>query len=156
MSEAAAVRIDAIDELRNHVGANVAVSDWMAVTQAMIDSFADVTKDRQWIHVDTARAREQMPHGRTIAHGFLVVSLLATLFEETIEVGGTSSAINYGFNRLRFTAPVMSESRIRGRFDLKAYDDVPGGAQLTWEATIEIEGEEKPAIVAEWLMRRYR
>jgi len=150
------VRIEAIDQLRAHVGANVAVSDWMPLTQAMINSFADVTKDRQWIHVDTARARDQMPHGRTIAHGFLVVSLLAPLFEETIEVGGTSSAINYGFNRLRFTAPVMSESRIRGRFDLKAYDDIPGGAQLTWAATIEIEGEEKPAIVAEWLMRRYR
>ena len=150
------MRIDLIDQLRAHVGANVAVSDWMPVTQAMIDSFADVTKDRQWIHVDTARARAQMPQGRTIAHGFLVVSLLAPLFEETIEIGGTSSAINYGFNRLRFTAPVMSESRVRGRFDLKAYDDVPGGAQLTWAVAVEIEGEEKPAVVAEWLMRRYR
>ncbi len=156
MSGSAAVRLDTIEELRNHVGANVAVSDWMAVTQAMIDTFADVTKDRQWIHVDTARARQQMPHGRTIAHGFLVVSLLAPLFEETIEVGGTSSAINYGFNRLRFTAPVVSESRIRGCLDVKAYDDVPGGAKLTWAATIEIDGEQKPAIVAEWVMRRYR
>lgn len=106
--------------------------------------------------MSTRRARAQMPQGRTIAHGFLIVSLLAPLFEETIEIGGTSSAINYGFNRLRFTAPVMSESRIRGRFDLKAYDDVPAGAQLTWAATIDIEGEEKPAVVAEWLMRRYR
>jgi acyl dehydratase len=150
------VKIDQIDELRTRVGANVATSDWMPVTQSIIDCFADVTKDRQWIHVDTARARDQMPQGRTIAHGFLVVSLLAPLFEETIEVGGTSSAINYGFNRLRFTAPVMSESRIRGRFDLKAYDDVPGGAQLTWAVTIEIEGENKPALVAEWVMRRYQ
>ena len=98
-----------------------------------------------------------MPHGRTIAHGFLIVSLLAPFVRGNDPgLGGTSSAINYGFNRLRFTAPVMSESRIRGRFDLKAYDDVPGGAQLTWTATIEIEGEEKPAVVAEWLMRRYR
>jgi acyl dehydratase len=150
------MRIDEIEHLRSHVGVNVAVSDWMLLTQVMIDSFAEVTKDRQWIHVDTERAREQMPHGRTIAHGFLVVSLLAPLFEETIKVGGTSSAVNYGFNRLRFAAPVMSESRIRGHFDLKAYDDVPGGAQLTWAVTIEIEGEEKPAIVAEWVMRRYR
>jgi acyl dehydratase len=101
------------------------------------------------------RAKREAPSGRTIAHGFLIVSLLAPLFENTIMVGGTSSSINYGFNKLRFTGPVMSETRIRARFTLAGYDAVQGGAQLTWAVTIEREGEEKPALVAEWLMRRY-
>jgi acyl dehydratase len=156
ITERSAMHFEAIGELQPFVGRNVATSGWLRVTQAMIDGFAETTNDRQWIHVDVARARVSMPEGRTIAHGFLIVSLLAPLFEETIRIGDTSSAINYGFNRLRFTAPVMSDSRIRGRFDLKAYEDVAGGAQLTWSVTVEIDGGSKPAMVAEWLMRRYR
>jgi acyl dehydratase len=142
-------------DLAPMAGREIATSDWLAVTQAKIDEFAAATNDRQWIHVDAERAKREAPSGRTIAHGFLVVSLLAPLFENTIMVGGTSSSINYGFNKLRFTGPVMSETRIRARFTLAGYDAVQGGAQLTWSVTIEREGEEKPALVAEWLMRRY-
>jgi len=149
------VRIAEIAGLAPLAGREIAVSDWLMVSQAMIDEFAAATDDRQWIHVDVARAKREAPSGRTIAHGFLVVSLFAPLFENTIQVGGTSASINYGFNKLRFTGPVMSDTRIRARFTLAAYDEVKGGAQLTWAVTIEREGEEKPAVVAEWLMRRY-
>jgi acyl dehydratase len=149
------VRFAAIADLATMAGHDIAASNWLSVTQAMIDEFAAATDDRQWIHVDVERARREAPSGRTIAHGFLIVSLLAPLFENTIMVGGTSSSINYGFNKLRFTGPVLSETRIRARFKLAGYDAVPGGAQLTWAVTIDREGEEKPALVAEWLMRRY-
>lgn len=147
------ITIAALQPLAGH---KVATSDWVRVTQPMIDRFAEATNDKQWIHVDVDRARDAFEHGKTIAHGFLIVSLLAPMFENTIQVGGTSASINYGFNRLRFTAPVRRDSAIRAHFVLKAYDEVEGGAQLTWSVTIEIEGEEKPAMVAEWLMRRYR
>ncbi len=152
---AASIRIDAIDALSAHAGKELAVSDWLLIDQGMIDRFAKATDDRQWIHVDVERARAEMPNGHTIAHGFLLVSLLAPLFENTIFIGGTTSSINYGFNRLRFTAPVMSGSSIRARFTLGAYEAVAGGAQLTWSVTIERQAEERPALVAEWLMRRY-
>jgi acyl dehydratase len=148
-------RFETIADLALMAGREIAASDWLAVTQAKIDEFAAATDDRQWIHVDVERAKREAPSGRTIAHGFLIVSLLAPLFENTIMVGGTSSSINYGFNKLRFTGPVLSETRIRARFTLAGYDAVQGGAQLTWAVTIEREGEEKPALVAEWLMRRY-
>ncbi len=149
------VRFAAIAELAPLVCKTVATSDWLRITQPMIDAFAEATDDRQWIHVDVARV-EASGRGKTIAHGFLIVSLLAPLFEASIEVDGTSASINYGFNRLRFTAPVPSDSAIRAHFVLGAYDEVEGGAQLTWAVTVEIDGQAKPAMVAEWLMRRYR
>ncbi|HVX29557.1 MAG TPA: MaoC family dehydratase [Nitrolancea sp.] len=149
-------RFATIAQLEPLAGHAVATSDWMRVTQEMIDRFAEATNDRQWIHVDVARARDAFEHGKTIAHGFLIVSLLAPLFENTVQVGGTASSINYGFNRLRFTAPVICDSAIRAHFILKAYDKIEGGAQLTWSVTIEIAGLDKPAMVAEWLMRRYQ
>lgn len=149
------VRFATIAELAPMAGREIAVSDWVDVTQAVIDEFAHATNDHQWIHVDVERAKKEAPSGRTIAHGFLIVSLLAPMFENTIVVGGTSASINYGFNKLRFTAPVMSGTRVRTRFTLSAYEEVKGGAQLTWGVTVEREGEEKPAVVAEWLMRRY-
>lgn len=149
------VRFAAIADLAPMAGRDIATSEWLAVTQTMIDEFAAATDDRQWIHVDVERAKREAPSGRTIAHGFLIVSLFAPLFENTIMIGGTSASINYGFNKLRFTGPVLSDTRIRARFTLANYDAVQGGAQLTWSVTIEREGEEKPALVAEWLMRRY-
>lgn len=148
-------RFDTIDALAPYVGREVAVSDWLDVTQRMIDEFAAATDDRQWIHVDVERARAETPYGSTIAHGFLMVSLLAPLFERTISIGGAAIGLNYGFNRLRFTAPVASGSSVRARFVLAAFDAIPGGAQLTWSVTMERRSEERPALVAEWLMRRY-
>jgi acyl dehydratase len=144
-----------IADLRPLVGSEIAVSDWIAVTQSRIDAFADVTDDRQWIHVDAKRAARELPEGRTIAHGFLIVSLFAPFFDRTVTVEERTSAINYGFNRLRFTDAVPCGSRLRARLMLQQYDDLTAGAQLTWAVTVEREGAEKPACVAEWITRIY-
>jgi acyl dehydratase len=145
-----------LDELRGMIGREVGYSDWLPVTQPRIEAFAAVTEDRQWIHLDTARAQIESPYGTTIAHGFLTLSLLSQLFAQAVQLQGDfKMRINYGLNRVRFPAPVPAGSRIRGRFTLQALDDVPGGVQLTWLAQVEIEGGSKPALVAEWLGRLY-
>lgn len=147
--------------LQTLVGEEVACSDWLPVTQAMIDAFASVTGDHQWIHVDVERARRESGFGETIAHGFLTMSLLTRLFESTVIVDGFRSGLNYGFNRLRFTGPVRAGSRIRGRFTLAALEVLgpeggrTAGVQLTWRAVIEVEGDSRPALVADWITRRY-
>ena len=141
--------------LGNRVGQEIAVSDWFEVTQARINQFADATGDHQWIHVDPARAAAELPSKTTIAHGFLTLSLLSTLIRESITFTGLRMAINYGLNRVRFVSPVPSGSRIRALITLQSVDAVSGGVQVTWLATIEREGGEKPAAVAEWLVRYY-
>ena len=129
------------------------VSEWREIDQARVDRFANATDDAQWIHVDPERAA-QGPFGSTIAHGFLTLSLVVPLFEEALpRLEGYALTVNYGLNRVRFTAPVPVGSRIRGRFRLAAVDEVVGGEQLTVAATIELEGSEKPACVAEALFR---
>ncbi|MFN3565670.1 MAG: MaoC family dehydratase [Burkholderiaceae bacterium] len=145
-----------LSRLREHVGRELVVSDWLEVTQAHIDEFADATGDRQWIHVDPERAARESPYGGTIAHGFMTLSLLTRLLESALVVVGARAGINVGFNRVRFTAPVRVASRIRGRFVLAALDEVDGGVQLTWNVTVEREGETKPALVAEWIGRLLR
>ena len=132
------------------------VSDWLALTQARIDEFARATDDPQWIHTDPVRAAEG-PFGTTIAHGFLTLSLVVPFFAQALPpVDGYRLTLNYGLNRVRFTAPVASGTRIRGRFVVQAVDEVAGGEQLTVAVTIEREGEEKPACVAEALFRFLR
>jgi acyl dehydratase len=132
------------------------VSDWLEITQARIDEFARATDDPQWIHTDPARAAEG-PFGTTIAHGFLTLSLVVPFFEQAMPaVEGYRLTLNYGLNRVRFTAPVPSGSRIRGRFRIEGVEEVSGGEQLTVAVTIEREGEEKPACVAEALFRFLR
>ena len=145
-----------LDELRAQVGKEIGISGWRAITQEQIDQFADATGDHQWIHVDQERARRESPYGSTIAHGFLTVSLLSQLINEAVEIDGDFKLrVNYGFNRLRFTGAVPSGSRIRGRFTLQSVKDVEGGVELTWLSTVEVEGRDKPALVAEWLGRTY-
>ncbi len=145
-----------LDELRTHVGKEVGISAWREVTQSQIDQFAEITGDDQWIHVDPERAKRESPYGTTIAHGFLTVALLSQLINEAIEIEGDFKLrVNYGFNRLRFTGAVPSGSRIRGRFTLQSIKDVDGGVELTWLSTVEVEGRDKPALVAEWLGRTY-
>ena len=139
----------------NRVGEEIAVSGWLEVTQGRIDQFAEATGDHQWIHVDPVRAAVELPSKSTIAHGFLTLSLLSTLIRESIHVTGLRMAINYGLNRVRFVSPVPSGSRIRARITLQAIEAVSGGFQVTWVATIEREGGEKPAAVAEWVVRYY-
>ncbi len=131
------------------------VSDWLEVTQARIDIFAGATDDPQWIHIDPQRA-ESGPFGGTIAHGFLSLSLLVPLFTQARpELDAVGMGVNYGLNRVRFTAPVRSGTRVRGRFTIESVEDVAGGSQATVGVVVEREGEEKPALVAEWLMRYY-
>ncbi len=145
-----------LDELRSNVGKELGVSSWHEVTQQQIDRFAEITGDNQWIHIDPERARRESPYGTTIAHGFLTVSLLSSLINEAVEVTGDfKMRVNYGFNRLRFTGAVPAGARIRGRFTLQSIKDVEGGVELTWLSTVEVEGREKPALVAEWLGRTY-
>ena len=143
-----------LQELESKVGQEVVVSDWMEVGQERIDRFAEATGDHQWIHVDPERARES-PFGGTIAHGFLTLSLLSKFLNESLDFGGTRMGVNYGCNRLRFTAPVKSGSRLRARFRLKQFERIEGGAQLTWDIAMECEGQAKPVLVAEWIGRRY-
>ncbi len=137
------------------IGEEIAVSDWLEVTQARIDQFADATGDHQWIHVDPVRAAAELPSKTTIAHGFLTLSLLSTLIRESIRFTGLRMAINYGLNRVRFVSPVPSGSRIRALIILQAVAAVSGGFQVTWQVTIEREGGDKPAAVADWLVRYY-
>jgi acyl dehydratase len=147
--------IESIKELSNHVGQEVAVSDWFEVTQERINQFAEATEDRQWIHTDPERAARESPYQTTIAHGFLTLSLLSKLAMSTMSVGGVSMGINYGLNRVRFIAPVPAGARIRGRFTLVALEEINGGAQATWSVTVEREGGDKPCCAAEWLVRYY-
>ncbi|HEY8187269.1 MAG TPA: MaoC family dehydratase [Pyrinomonadaceae bacterium] len=149
-------RIESIDQLREHLGQDVGVSDWVEVLQDRINQFAEATEDRQWIHVDPERSARESPFKETIAHGFLTLSLLSELGKRAISVGGVKMGINYGLNRVRFVSPVPAGSRIRGRFTLSALAEIRGGVQATWNVTVERDGYEKPACVAEWLVRYYR
>jgi acyl dehydratase len=141
-------------ELQPRVGETLGTSAWIEIDQRRIDLFAEATGDHQWIHVDPARAAAG-PFGTTIAHGFLTLSLLPEMFAGAFAVADTRMGVNYGLNRVRFTAPVPVGSRLRGRFKLLAYEPFAGGAQLTVEVTIEREGADKPVCIAESLTRRY-
>jgi len=132
------------------------VSDWRAITQKDIDAFADATGDHQWIHVDAKRAATDSPFKTTIAHGFLTLSLISTLMRSAVQFTNLRMAINCGSNRVRFVSPVPSGARIRGRFAVGAVENVTGGIQVTWNAVVEREGGDKPALVAEWLVRYYQ
>ena len=132
------------------------VSPWREVTQEAIAQFANVTGDRQWIHVDVDRARRESTYRTTIAHGFLTLSLISGLLREAVgNVGGTRMAINYGLNKVRFPAPVPSASRVRGRCTLQNLQPIDGGLQATWHVLIACDGSPNPCCVAEWLVRYY-
>ncbi|UCH47242.1 MAG: MaoC family dehydratase [Betaproteobacteria bacterium] len=150
----AKVTIDAA-ALSDYKGKEVAVSDWVTVTQKMIDEFADATHDHQWIHVDVERATRDSPFKAPIAHGFLTLSLLSHFLGQTIEIAGSRMGVNYGLNRVRFTDPVRVDSRLRARFVLDDVAPIQGGIQMFWKVTVECEGSDKPVLVAEWLGRRY-
>jgi len=144
-----------IPELEHRVGQEVGVSPWVDVTQERIDTFARAIDDFQWIHVDPARAKGS-PFGGTIAHGFLTRSLLSHLSERTFGFSDRKMGVNYGLNRVRFTAPVPSGSRVRARFTLQKFEKLAdGGIQVTWNTVVEREGADKPVLVAEWLGRHY-
>ena len=146
--------IASIEDIQSKVGSEVGVSDWLLVDQSRIDAFADVTEDPQFIHIDP-EAAARTPFGGTIAHGFLTLSLLSRMAADAMtRLEGVKMAVNYGFERVRFMAPVRSGKRIRGRFVLARFEEKkPGQWQFVHNVTVEIEGEEKPALVADWLTR---
>ena len=144
-----------LDELRARAGEELGVSDWHDVTQDAIDEFARVTGDDQWIHVDPQRAKDG-PFGAPIAHGFLTLSLAVTFWTELLEVEGVTTKVNYGLDKVRFTSPVKVGSRIRMRATIAEVAEVKGGAQIKVANTIQIEGQERPAVVAEFLARFYK
>ena len=153
----APVVITDLNELKNFVGREIGVTDWLVVTQERIHQFAEATEDRQWIHLDPERAKRESPYGTTIAHGFLTLSLLSHLMKQAVQIqGGLRMAVNYGLNRVRFPAPVPAGSRIRGRFTLEALEELPKGNEATFSVTVESEGKEKPCCVAGWIVRYYR
>jgi acyl dehydratase len=144
-----------VTQLSSWVGREV-VSPWQEVTQAAITQFADVTGDRQWIHIDGDRATRESPYGATIAHGFLTLSLISTLLRAAVgSITGTRMAINYGVNKVRFPAPLPSGSRVRGRCTLRSVEPIDGGVQATWIVLVERDGSAKPCCAAEWLVRYY-
>ncbi|MFN0162135.1 MAG: MaoC family dehydratase [Burkholderiales bacterium] len=143
-----------LDDLKGLIGQEIAISDWVTVTQDRIDKFAEATGDHQWIHVDPVRAKDS-PFGATIAHGFLTLSMLPLFSEQCIRMPSVRMGVNYGTNKVRFTNPVKVGSRLRGRYVIKDVEDVAGGKQVTMTATIEIEGQDKPACIAESVSRRY-
>jgi len=155
--------IESLDELKGLVGQEVAVSDWTEITQQQVNLFAEATGDHQWIHVDVERAKRESPFGAPVAHGFLTLSLLPMLMQNALAMPDVKMGVNYGLNKVRFTAPVPVGSRVRARVTLLELETLPPlpnapalvGAQLTWAATIEREGQERPVCVAESISRRY-
>ena len=144
-----------LDALTARVGSEIGVSAWRTIDQAAIDAFGKLTGDQHFIHVDPARAAKVLPSGGTIAHGFFTLSLLSNMaYQVCPTIEGVRFPLNYGFNRLRFVAPVPVGSRLRGRFVLKSVDVIDAAQrQIVYEASVEIEGAPKPALVAEWLTR---
>jgi acyl dehydratase len=142
-------------DIKQHIGRELGPSDWMTVDQPMIDKFADATGDHQWIHVDVARAKKEMPGGQTIAHGYLTLSLVPRLAATLTRVKKRSRGVNYGSNKVRFISPVPAGARIRLRQRIKNVEDITGGVRVTSEMTVEIEGQDKPALVAELIGQQY-
>jgi len=143
--------IESIDDAKALEGVEVGLSDWIVIDQHRIDQFAEATSDHQWIHVDTERAANEMPNGNTIAHGYLTLALIPTLTEDFVEFKGLERAINFGLNKMRFYAPVPVGSKLRGRATVLQARRRAGALLLTSEVKIEVEGERKPACVAETL-----
>jgi len=147
-------RYATLAEIERDVGGDAAVSDWIEITQQRINLFADATGDHQWIHVDPERAKAG-PFGTTIAHGFMTLALLPEMSASAIHVDDVRMGVNYGLNKVRFTAPVPSGSRVRGHFKLLKFERLEGGAQLSYEVRMEREGSDKPVCIAESVARRY-
>ena len=142
-------------DIKQHVGRELGPSEWMMVDQSMIDKFAAATGDHQWIHVDVERAKKEMPGGKTIAHGYLTLSLVPRMAATLTKVKKRARGVNYGSNKVRFINPVPAGARIRLRQRIKNVEDIQGGVRVTSEMTVEIEGQDKPALVAELIGQQY-
>jgi acyl dehydratase len=135
--------------MESYVGKSLGVSEWLVIDQKMIDGFADATGDHQWIHVDVERAREELPGGKTLAHGYLLLSLLPRLMSEIVRIEKRTRALNYGSNKVRYILPVPAGARVRLGVTLQAVDATAGGRRFTFSTALEMEGAEKPAMIAE-------
>ena len=144
--------VETLGDLASYVGKELGASSWVDVDQDRINTFADATDDHQWIHVDAERAKDG-PFGGTIAHGYLTLSLLIPMWTDILEVGDVHTVLNYGLNKVRFPSPVPSGSKIRARATLAAFDAIPGGAQLAVDILVERQGGDKPACVAQLVLR---
>jgi len=147
--------VENLDALPAWIGQEVACSDWLSVDQARIQRFADATDDQQWIHTDPERAQLESPYKTTIAHGYLTLSLLPHLLESCLRIDGVGMAVNYGLDRVRFPAPLPAGQRVRARLALERLESVAGGVQAHWAATVELEHSDKPACIAQMLVRYY-
>jgi acyl dehydratase len=147
--------IESLSQLKELIGQEVSVSNWVEITQERVNQFAEATGDLQWIHIDVEKSRKESPFGGTVAHGFLTLSLLPMLMADAVSMPDVKMGVNYGLNKVRFPAPVPVGSRLRARMTLQAVEDITGGAQMTWIVTIEREGSDKPVCVAESISRRY-
>jgi acyl dehydratase len=148
--------VTTLEELRALAGREIAVTEWLEITQERIDRFADATEDHQWIHIDRERAQRESPYGTTIAHGFLTLSLIPKFLQDSIQVTDLRMAINYGLNRVRFPLAVRAGSRIRARIVLQSMRDVGDSTEAAYSITIEGQRGEKPCCVAEMLARYYK
>ncbi len=149
------LEVDTPYDMESHVGKKIGTSDWLLIDQERINDFARITGDENWIHVDVERAKRELPNGLTIAHGLLTFSLLPYLGGKILNIRERSRGVNYGSNKLRFTAPVQVGSRIRLHRTLVKYEVAEGGARLTFSNEIEIEGSARPALVAETISMMY-
>jgi acyl dehydratase len=149
------IEVETPADMDAHAGQELGISDWLTVDQAMIDAFAEVTGDHQWIHVDVERARREMPDGKTIAHGYLTLSLIPRLSQSIWRIKRRSRGINYGSNKVRYLNPVKAGSRVRVAMGLKAAEPIEGGRRLIFDMRVEIEGEERPALIAETIALAY-
>jgi acyl dehydratase len=148
--------VETVRSLKEYVGCEIAVTDWLTMTQDRIDRFAEATEDRQWIHVDRERAQRESPYGTTIAHGFLTLSLLSHFMKQAIQFrGGVRMGINYGLNRVRFPSPVRVDSEIRARVGLLSLKELPDALEALFSVSLEGRDLEKPCCVAEWIIRYY-
>ena len=147
--------IASLDELKALVGQEVAVSDWVQISQERVNQFAEATGDYQWIHLDVERCKRESPYGGPIAHGYLTLSLLPMLMQNSVRMTDVRMGVNYGLNKVRFPAPVPVGSKVRSRTTVLSVEDIEGGAQVTWLVTVEREGGDKPVCVAESISRRY-
>ena len=147
--------IATLDELKSLVGQEIAVSDWVQISQERVNQFAEATGDYQWIHLDVERCKRESPFGGPIAHGYLTLSLLPMLMQNSVRMTDVRMGVNYGLNKVRFPAPVPVGSKVRSRTKVLSVEDIEGGAQVTWLVTVEREGGDKPVCVAESISRRY-
>jgi acyl dehydratase len=148
--------VENLHSLASFLGREIGTTEWFTVAQDRIQQFAEITDDRQWIHVDPERAQRDSPYGTTIAHGFLTLALLSHFLRQAIQIGsGVRMSVNYGVNRVRFPSPVLAGSRIRARFTLQTLKDLATGMEATFLVVIEKENSEKPCCVAEWVIRYY-